>query len=344
VRNRFANIDLLYLLAVLVSALTGGRRPAIVTAIASVLVFDYVFVGTRFTVASNAMLAVVKLIMFVIVAVVTSGLAARASRLAAERAQAEARILAKDEILRRVSHELRSPLTGVMGWTQHLDRLAGDRQGLTRGLSGLHHNATLLARLVDDLMDASRISSHKLSIRLTDLAPTPIVTRVVDGMRPAADERGVAIDLDVQPVGHISGDEQRLDQIVRNLVSNAIKFTPRGGRVSVRLARGSAGTGIELTINDTGVGIPPEFLPSIFEAFTQASADHVEGGLGLGLSIVKHLVEAHGGTIAATSPGANLGATFVVRLPCPAATAAGGDATAIPFRDEDVSVTRAGHR
>ena len=225
---------------------------------------------------------------------------------------------AKDEFLATVSHELRTPLASILGWTRLLRRGGLSTEKQTRALETLERNARAQTRLVEDLLDVSRIVSGKtrLNVESADLAR--IVESAVESIRPGADGRGVQLQASVQPCT-LEGDPERLHQILWNLLSNAVKFTPRGGRVTISLeVRDRTAT---LTVSDTGQGIPADFLPHVFERFRQAdaTATRAHGGLGLGLAIVRHLVELHGGTASAASPGEGRGATFTLRLPLGAA-------------------------
>jgi signal transduction histidine kinase len=235
-----------------------------------------------------------------------------------QRARAEAERLnrLKDEFLATVSHELRTPLNAMLGWTLLL-REGGlsEAKGL-RALETIERNARAQVQLIDDILDVSRIitGNVRLSVKSVDLAQA--IEAAVETVRLAADEKGVTLDLDLDPdAGRIMGDADRLQQIAWNLLSNAIKFTPTDGRVHVRLRRYEAH--LELLVEDTGIGIESPFLPHIFERFRQADGaiTRTQRGLGLGLAIVKHLVELHGGTIAAHSEGAGLGAAFTVKVP-----------------------------
>ncbi|MCA1612886.1 MAG: GAF domain-containing protein [Acidobacteria bacterium] len=222
----------------------------------------------------------------------------------------------KDEFLATLSHELRTPLTAVLGWTALLRGAKLDAATAAGALETIERNARAQKQLIDDLLDASRIISGKLRI---DFRPTPLaglIEAAVESARPAAGAKGVALRAELgADDGLVSGDPDRLQQVVWNLLSNAIKFTPEGGRVEVRLA--VSGGQAEITVSDTGKGIEPNFLPHVFDRFRQADASttRAHGGLGLGLSIVSHLVELHGGTVAAESGGAGRGAAFRVRLP-----------------------------
>ena len=245
-----------------------------------------------------------------------------ASKLDATRAElqyalsaAETASRARDEFLATVSHELRTPLTSIIGWIQLL-RLERDEASLSEGLDTIDRNARAQSRLIEDLLDFSRINAGKLHLNVRPLDLSDVIDAATDVVRPAADAKGVRIErvLDSE-AGHVSGDADRLQQVVWNLLSNAVKFTPRGGKVLIRLER--INSHCELTVTDTGQGISPKFLPYVFDRFSQAdsSSTRAHAGLGLGLGIVRHLVELHGGTVQAFSPGDGQGATFAVRLP-----------------------------
>ncbi len=232
------------------------------------------------------------------------------------RGNAEAANRAKDEFLSVLSHELRTPLTPILAWTRQLRRGKLPPEGITRALEAIERNAKSQARLVEDLLDVSRIVSGKLHVDRRPVELAEVVQAAVDSVRPAADAKQLALELSLDPAaGLVLGDPLRLQQVVWNLLTNAVKFTPAGGRVELRLA--SAGTHLELTVSDTGQGITAEFIPDLFQRFSQAdsSSRRAQGGLGLGLAIVRTLVELHGGTIAALSRGEGEGSTFTVRLP-----------------------------
>ena len=222
----------------------------------------------------------------------------------------------KDEFLATLSHELRTPLTSILGWSELLNTGNLDDEASTRALEIIVRNARAQKQLIDDLLDISRIITGKLRLDVQPVELAQVLEAVVDGLRPAADARKIhlrtAIDSRISP---ISGDPDRLQQIIWNILSNAIKFTPKGGRVQVRLDR--IASHVELTINDTGQGIDAELLPHVFDRFRQSDSTSTRrhGGLGLGLSIVRQLVELHGGMVSAESPGAGKGTTFTVTLP-----------------------------
>ena len=229
----------------------------------------------------------------------------------------------KDEFLATLSHELRTPLTAILGWAKVLARKPGDPQTLERGLDAIHRNAVAQARLIDDLLDMNRIVSGKvrLDVQPTDLAH--VVEIAIEAVRPSAEAKEIRLRTIVDPhAGPVSGDPNRLQQVLWNLLTNAVKFTPKQGRVEVVLQR--VNSHLEVAVVDSGIGIAAEFLPLVFDRFRQAdsSITRRHGGLGLGLSIVKQLVELHGGTVQAKSDGEGQGATFLVSLPLAALRAA----------------------
>ena len=235
----------------------------------------------------------------------------RAARAAAERASAM-----KDEFLATLSHELRTPLSAILGWSQVLRKGVRNPEDLQRGLETIERNARAQTQLIGDLLDMSRITSGKLRLDVQEVDPVVFVEAAIDTVRPAAEAKGVAIETALDPsAAPISGDTARLQQVVWNLLANAVKFTPNGGTVRVAIER--SGSNVTISVADTGIGIPPEFVSRVFERFTQADATATRtfGGLGLGLAIVKHLVELHGGNVHVRSAGKDLGATFCVELP-----------------------------
>ena len=222
----------------------------------------------------------------------------------------------KDEFLATISHELRTPLTSILGWSEMLasGRLAPAM--VERAVGTIDRNARAQAQIIEDLLDISRIVSGKLRLDVRDMDVAQPVEAAVEAVRPAALARDVELHLEAAPdVGRVRADPDRLQQVVWNLVANAVKFTGRGGRVDVAMQRGDGF--VEIRVRDTGRGIAPEFLPRLFDRFSQvdASSTREHGGLGLGLSIVRHLVEMHGGTVRAASAGIGHGAEFTVRLP-----------------------------
>ncbi len=222
----------------------------------------------------------------------------------------------KDEFLITVSHELRTPLTAIYGYAQMLAKGALKDDQKSRALATVERNARAQTQLIDDLFDASQVVSGRLRLDARGVNLADVVRSVADAVRPAVDDKRITLHVTIDgDVGPIPGDSDRLQQVVWNLLANAIKFTPGDGRVDVRLER--AGSYAQLTVSDSGVGISPEFLPHVFERFRQQDGGTTRqyGGLGLGLALVQHLVELHGGSVQAESEGAGRGATFRVRLP-----------------------------
>ncbi len=238
----------------------------------------------------------------------------RIERKAWEQAEAASRM--KDQFLATLSHELRTPLNAILGWTQILRTGLADAGTLAQGLEAIERSGHAQAQLVDDLLDVSSLLSGKLRLEVESVSLPEVVEEALAAVAPAAEARKVRVESHLGPVaGAVTGDPRRLRQVVWNLVSNAVKFTPEGGRVEVRLER--VGTRAELRVSDTGEGIDPEFLPYVFDLFRQADASTTRrhGGLGLGLSIVRQIVEMHGGTVRTGSEGEGKGAAFTVSLP-----------------------------
>ena len=232
------------------------------------------------------------------------------------RSEAEAANRIKDEFLATLSHELRTPLTSLLGWSSVLREAQRDEKVLSQGLEAIDRNAKVQAQLIDDLLDVSRIVSGKLNLEVRPLDISSVTRAAINVVRPAADAKNISLDYWAQPgLGAISADSARLHQIIWNLLSNAVKFTPHGGRISVRVEQD--GVDARVTVQDTGQGIDPEFLPRVFDRFRQADSSTTRsfGGLGLGLAIVRHLVELHGGTVSAYSEGIDRGASFSATFP-----------------------------
>ncbi len=247
------------------------------------------------------------------------------------RALAERMSALKDEFLATLSHELRTPLSAILGWVHVLRRGVKSEQDLHNALATIERNARQQAQLIDDLLDMNRIASGKVQLDIQPVDPLRFIEAALETVRPAAESKGLTIDCDpCQATEPIRGDVNRLQQVISNLLSNAIKFTPRGGRVSVSLRR--LERMLEIKVSDTGIGIPAEFVAHVFERFRQADASTTRqyGGLGLGLSIVKNLVELHGGRVYAASGGPGQGATFSVHLPLAPAPADGAAVHAGP--------------
>lgn len=241
------------------------------------------------------------------------------------RAEAERANQEKDQFLAVLSHELRTPLNAVLGWTQILRTAGPSESTIVRALASIRRNAETQQRLVEDLLDVSRIITGKLPFDIEPFNLRVAVSAAVESLRPAVAAKGLTLATELENTRPVMGDPGRIQQVVVNLLSNAVKFTQSGGHLSVRLSDGDDAAYIE--VSDDGVGLSPELLPHIFERFRQAdgSMTRAHGGLGLGLAIAKYIVDAHGGSIAVASPGLNHGATFRVRLPY-------GDAVAVPVK------------
>jgi len=245
---------------------------------------------------------------------------AEAERAAAENErlyrQAEESSRLKEEFLATISHELRTPLSAILGWARMLRMGQLSGENATKALDTIERNARAQAQLVDDLLDVSRIITGKLRMDVQPADPNSFIDAAVEAVRPAADAKGVRVQkvIDTGAIA-IPGDPVRLQQVVWNLLSNAIKFTPRGGRVQIRSER--VNSHLEIVVSDTGQGISADFLPHVFDRFRQADqkTSRQHGGMGLGLAIVRHLVELHGGTVRANSEGEGHGSTFTVMLP-----------------------------
>jgi signal transduction histidine kinase/CheY-like chemotaxis protein len=234
----------------------------------------------------------------------------------AARASAEHAGHLKDEFLATLSHELRTPLNAILGWTYLLRKQPDDAERMQRGIEVIERNARVQTQLISDLLDISRIVAGKMRLDVQRVELPTVITAALEAVRPAADAKGVRLQTVIEPImDPLYGDPARLQQIIWNLVSNAVKFTPKLGRVQVVLAR--VDSHVEIRVSDTGTGISPEFLPHLFERFTQADASpsREHTGLGLGLALVKQLVELHGGRVHALSDGPGKGATFAVALP-----------------------------
>lgn len=231
------------------------------------------------------------------------------------RGEAEKASRSKDDFLALLSHELRTPMTAMIGWAYLLRRKEPGGPEFGQAFDIIERNMHLLSQIIEDLLDVSKIFTGRMRVdqRSVDLAP--ILRAAIDVVRPAAQAHNVIVDAGALPGVMVSGDPERLQQVFWNLLSNALKFTPDGGKLMVRLRK--VKDGAEVTVTDTGVGIPAEFLPHVFDLFTQAekAMTREHRGLGLGLAIVRHLVELHGGTVKADSEGPGTGATFTVRLP-----------------------------
>jgi len=230
-----------------------------------------------------------------------------------------------------LSHELRTPLNAILGYSRMLrdGSLAADKQ--TRAIAVVERNASALAQIVGDILDVSSIIAGKLRLDLKTIDVPALMHDAIAAILPAADAKGVTVAVDIDPqLGQVAADPDRLQQIVWNLVANAVKFTPKDGHVDVSVTRD--GETVAIAVTDTGAGIQPEFLPYVFERFRQGDARFTRehGGLGLGLAIARHLVEMHGGTISASSEGTGRGASFQVRMPLAPQAGRATSATMMP--------------
>ena len=232
------------------------------------------------------------------------------------RAAAEAANRAKDEFLAVLSHELRTPLNAVYGWARMLQAGQIRDEAAERALDAIVRNANAQVQLIDDLLDVSRVVAGKMRLDVRPVDLRAVIDGALDAVRPAAEAKTIRLQSVLDPrAGPITGDPDRLQQVIWNLLMNAVKFTPKGGRIQIHLQR--VNSHVEIVVSDTGQGIAPDVLPFVFDRFRQAdsSSTRGHGGLGLGLALVKHLVELHGGRVAAQSPGEGEGATFIVKLP-----------------------------
>jgi PAS domain S-box-containing protein len=252
------------------------------------------------------------------------------------RSQAEEANRIKDEFLANVSHELRTPLNAIMGWSNLLRSGNVEAEEIHRAFETIERNVAIQSRLIEDLLDVSRIISGKLRLERRMVGVVNAVEEALESVRPAAEAKQITIETNLgSQIEKVFADPARLQQIVWNLLSNAVKFTPKGGRIRIEI--GERDSQIEIGVSDTGQGIDPDFLPYVFDRFRQAegSLTRKHGGLGLGLAIVRHLVELHGGRVVADSPGEGQGATFTVSLPISSARRKAPLETVVPDDEED---------
>ncbi|WP_437777400.1 hybrid sensor histidine kinase/response regulator [Sorangium sp. So ce1097] len=250
-----------------------------------------------------------------------------------DRLRAEDANRMKDEFLATVSHELRTPLTAILGWARLIKEKDLGPERVKQGMAAIERNAHAQAQIVDDILTVSRIITGKLRLHTVAVDLAAVIEAVLDTLAPTARAKEIEISVDLdEELGHLSGDPNRLQQVMWNLLSNAVKFTPKRGRVAVRAARSDAQ--VVITVTDSGKGITRGFLPYVFDRFRQgdSSPTRAHGGLGLGLAIVRHLVELHGGTVEAESPGEGHGATFTVTLPAQAAASSAHDGPPVVSR------------
>jgi signal transduction histidine kinase len=316
----------LFLVPAIFSGMYGGFGPCLLAGFASAATALTLFMEPRGEILPHGT-DQLRLALFASVVLLTAWLSGRDRKVRADldAALAEVRRLdrAKDELFAAVSHELRNPLNAMAGWVKVLRLGRAGPADLAMALDVIESGVETQTRLINDLLDANRIASGKLALTTAEIEPGEVVRLSVEAMRPAAEAKGIALEADLGPAGPIPGDRGRLMQVLRNLLSNSIKFTPSGGRVRVRLE--TAGPAVRIAVSDTGKGISPRFLPHVFEPYRQQddSSVRVHGGLGLGLSIVRRIVELHGGRVLAESPGEGRGATFTVELPAPPPGASG---------------------
>jgi signal transduction histidine kinase/ActR/RegA family two-component response regulator len=316
---------LLSIAAVTLSSWFGGIGPGLLATAIAAWANHTFFLSSDDIAVSGKLSDLVRITIFIGVAMLINSVNARlraasaraeAAALQAQAAfaEAEAANRAKDEFLAMVSHELRTPLTAILGWIEIAKSDAANAALTAQALDVIQRSAKTQAQLIEDLLDVSRIIAGKLKLDFSDTNPIVVVRAALDTVRPAAAAKKITLELQADnEIGSISADVERLQQVVWNLLTNAIKFTPEGGRVQVILRREEDFAAI--VVRDYGKGIKPDFLPFVFERFRQAENNRVHGGLGLGLAIVRHLVEMHGGEVKAESEGIGKGTTFTVRLP-----------------------------
>jgi signal transduction histidine kinase/CheY-like chemotaxis protein len=332
---------LMFTLSVMVSAWYGGLGPGLLATVLSLLLGDYFFIaqsiaerieeglflgiGISISILSQSRLSLLAKRQQLLTSERDARMAAEGAREAAEDARmaaedarraAEDANRLKDEFLCAVSHELRTPLTAINGWALMLHRGHLDSTQSARALESIVRNAKSQNHIIDDLLDVSRIITGKMRLNFAPLNLGSVIEAAIETISPAAEAKGIRLSAQLDPAADtMSGDAERLQQAVWNLLSNAVKFAPNGGRVEVSLKR--ADSHVEIVVTDNGQGIKPEFLPYVFEHFRQedSGTSRRHGGLGLGLAIVRHIVELHGGTARAASEGLGKGATFTVSLP-----------------------------
>ena len=334
--------SLLFLAAVAVAAWRGGKYPSLLATALAVFAVDFFFQPPLYALeltAENAVNAVV----FVAVALLISWIDGERKEAAQERdrlleSERGARLRAeeanrdKDTFLAMVTHDLRSPLNAVLGWTQMLQKNSLDAGQTRNALNVIERNCRAQAQLVEDLLDISRIRTGKFRLDPQPIDLRAVVEEATEAVAAAIAAKRISLERNYdRQIGLVNADADRLRQVVWNLLTNAVKFTPEDGRIEVRLER--AGNLARLEVRDSGAGISPDFLPFIFDSFQQAddasggAAAAKQKGLGLGLAIVRHLIEAHGGTVAAASAGKGCGATFTVELPLQHSTLAAAGQT-----------------
>jgi signal transduction histidine kinase len=310
--------------AIVASAWFGGFGPGLTTTLLSAVVVEYFWMEPTSGFALRYPADAIALAMFVaiglFISAVTEALYRTQRRQAVERARVEEELRdmdrRKDEFLAVLSHELRTPLTTMMGWLHMLRAGQLDASQTHRRLEILERSTRSLARMIDDLLDISRIAAGKMIIDRQPLSLAPLVGEAVESLQPDAEAKGLTLKRELDAgVGSVSADSERMRQVLRNLITNAVKYTPTGGHIDVQL---TGGDGVaRIIVHDTGSGIERALLPHVFERFRQGDwrKAGVQGGLGLGLAIVREIVELHGGAVAVHSDGPGTGATFTVTLP-----------------------------
>ena len=318
----------LIIMLMIATAWYGGLGPGLVIAVGFEVALEYFAYPPRDPVRA-AVIAFNRLLLFISVVVFASARRGAEQRLKQHqrsleealarereaRREAEGANRVKDEFLATVSHELRTPLNAMVGWATLLARHQTDRELTRKAAATIERNARAQAHIVNDILDMTRIAAGGLRIAPRRIELAPVIEEALDQMRLAAKDKAIEIGTQLEPAVLVDGDADRLRQIAWNLVYNAIKFTQPGGRIDVALRRD--GTSAVLTVSDDGIGIAAEFVPHLFERFQQAdgSTNRERAGLGLGLAIVRSLVELHGGTVTADSGGKDKGTTFTVTLP-----------------------------
>lgn len=314
-----------FLAAVTLSAWYGGWRSSVLATVLSALAIDYFFTPPLHTLSLN-WATMFNSLLFVMVALLISSIE-DAHRKDVEgqehllnlernaRQDAEMTSRRKDDLLAMVAHELRTPLGVILGWTSVLQGKGLDKSTVEQALAAIVRNAELQQRLVNDLLELSRLLNGKLRVDLRPARIGPVIERSIEAIAQAAGEKKIEVETDLAEPLTVHGDPERLQQVFWNLLSNAVKFTPTGGVIRVRLER--EGADARIAVSDTGKGITPEFLPHIFDTYEQEGRQCLssENGLGLGLAIVRLIVEMHRGSVKAESAGPGTGATFTVYLP-----------------------------
>jgi signal transduction histidine kinase len=316
---------MLFILSIMLSAWYGGLGPGLLATAASGVIGDYFFIEPLYTFefTGRNLARQVEWGLFMVIGALISML--NQARISSEkrrlrhllleqeaRAAAEAANRHKDEFLATISHELRSPINSILGWGVLLCKGKLNREKTDQVSETIVRNAKVQLRLIEDLLDASKLVSGNLRLVSEPTRLTPVIEAAADVVRPLADDKGVQLSLTLDPTkDRVMGDATRLQQVVWNLLTNAVKFTPPGGNIDVRLNH--SGSQAQITVSDTGKGISRDFLPYVFDRFRQANCK--SGGVGLGMAIARSLVELHGGRIEADSAGEGHGATFRVCLP-----------------------------